>query len=53
MWDLKTKVIALIIGTIANIPKSFIKYVNNKPGKHNIKYIKQQYWVQHTYFEKY
>jgi hypothetical protein len=37
MWNLKTKVIALIIGTIVTIPKSFIRCVNNIPGKHDMK----------------
>jgi len=37
MWNLKTEIIALIIGTTATIPKSFIKYVNNIPGKHDTK----------------
>jgi hypothetical protein len=37
MWNLKTEIIALIIGMTATISKSFIKYVNNVPGKHDIK----------------
>jgi hypothetical protein len=53
MWNLKTKVIAFTIGMFAIIPKSFIKFVNNTPGKHNMKYIEQPYCVLHTYFEKY
>jgi membrane-bound lytic murein transglycosylase B len=39
MWDLKTKVVALIIGATETIPKSFRKYANNVPGKHDIKEI--------------
>jgi hypothetical protein len=37
MWNLKTIVIALMIETIAAIPKSFIKYVKDIPGKHDLK----------------
>jgi len=35
--EFKIKVIALIIRTIATIPKSFIKLVKNIAGKHNMK----------------
>jgi len=34
MWNVKTKV---IIGTTETISKSFRKYVNNIPGKHEVK----------------
>jgi hypothetical protein len=37
MWNLKAKVVALIIGATGTISKSFRKYVNNIPGKHDIK----------------
>jgi hypothetical protein len=37
MCNLKSKVIALITGADATIPKSFRKYVNNIPGKHDVK----------------
>ena len=39
MWNLKTKVVALIIGATGTIPKAFRKYANNVPGKHDIKEI--------------
>jgi len=37
MWNVKTKVIAVIIGATGTISKSFRKYVSNIPGKHEVK----------------
>jgi len=37
MWNVKTKVISVIIGATGTISKSFRKYVSNKPGKHEVK----------------
>ena len=37
MWDVKTKVISVIIGTTGTISKSFRKYVSNIPGNHEVK----------------
>jgi len=37
MWKVKTKVIPVIIGATGTISKSFRKYVNNIPGKHEVK----------------
>jgi len=37
MWNVTTKVIQVIIRTTGTISKSFRKYVNNIPGKHEIK----------------
>ena len=37
MWNVKTKMIPVIIGATGTISKSFIKYVSNKPGKHEVK----------------
>ena len=37
MWNVKAKVIPVIIGATGNIPKSFRKYVSNIPGKHEDK----------------
>jgi len=37
MWNVKTKVIPVIIGTTGTISKSFRKYVNNIPGNHEVK----------------
>jgi len=33
MWNVKTKVIPVIIGATGTISKLFIKYVSNIPGK--------------------
>jgi hypothetical protein len=37
MWNVKTKVIPVIIGTTGTISKSFKKYVSNIPGNHEVK----------------
>ena len=37
MWNVKTKVIPVIIGATGTISKSFRKYVSNIPGKHELK----------------
>jgi len=37
MWNVKTKVIPVIIGATGIISKSFRKYVSNIPGKHEVK----------------
>ena len=37
MWNVKTKVIPVVIGAIGTISKSFRKYVSNIPGKHEVK----------------
>ena len=37
MWNVKTKVIPVIIGATGIISKSFRKYVNNIQGKHEVK----------------
>jgi len=37
MWNVKTKVIPVIMGETGTISKSFRKYVNNLPGKHEVK----------------
>jgi len=52
MWNVKTKVIPVIIGATGTISKSFRKYVSNIPGKQR-NYRKQPYWALHTYFGKY
>ena len=36
-WNIKTKVIPVIIGTTGTISKSFRNYVRNIPGKHEVK----------------
>jgi len=37
MWNVKAKVIPVIIGVTGTISKSFRKYVSNIPGKHEVK----------------
>ena len=37
MWNIKTKVIPVIIGATGTISKSFRKYVSNIQGKHEVK----------------
>jgi len=37
MWNVKIKVIPVIIGATGTISKSFRKYVSNIPGKYEVK----------------
>ena len=37
MWNVRTKVIPVIIGATGTISKSFRKYVSNIPGNHEVK----------------
>jgi len=37
MWNVKTKVIPVIIGATGTASKSFRKHVSNIPGKHEVK----------------
>jgi len=37
MWNVKTRVIPVIIGATGTISKSFRKYVSDIPGSHDIK----------------
>jgi len=37
MWNVKTKVIPVIIGATGTISNSFRKYVSDIPGKHEVK----------------
>jgi len=37
MWNVKPKVIPVIIGAIVTTSKSFRKYVSNMPGNHEVK----------------
>jgi len=37
IWNVKTKVIPVIIGVTGTISKSFRKYVSKIPGKHKVK----------------
>jgi len=54
MWNVKTKVIPVIIVATWTISKTFRKYVSKLPGSmKSINYRKQPYWALHTYFGKY
>jgi hypothetical protein len=37
MWNVKTRVIPVIIGATGTISKSFRKQVSNVPGNHEVK----------------
>jgi hypothetical protein len=37
MWNVKTRVIPVIIGVIGTISKSFRKYVSSIPGNHEVR----------------
>ena len=37
VWNVKTKVIAVIRGATGTISKTFIKHVSNIPGNHEVK----------------
>ena len=37
MWNVKTKVIPVIVGATGSISKSFRKYMINIPGNHEVK----------------
>jgi len=37
MWNVKRKVMPVIIGATGTISKSLRKYVSNIPGKHEVK----------------
>jgi hypothetical protein len=49
MWNVKTKVIPVIIGATGTISNSFKKYVNNTKLRN---YRKQPYWALHTHWGK-
>jgi hypothetical protein len=37
MWNVKARVIPVVIGATGTISKSFRKYVSNIPGNHDVK----------------
>ena len=41
MWNVKTKVIPVVIGATGTISKTFRKYVSNIQGKHEVKEIQK------------
>jgi hypothetical protein len=42
MWNVKTKVIPVIIGATGTISKSFRKYVSNIPRNHQVKELQKR-----------
>jgi hypothetical protein len=42
MWNIKTRVIPVIIGATGTIWKSFRKYVSNIPGNHDVRELRKQ-----------
>jgi hypothetical protein len=53
MWNVKAKVIPVIIGMAETIIMSFRKHVSNIPGNHKVNELQiQPYWALHTYFGK-
>jgi len=53
MWNVKAKVIPVIIGATGTISKSLRQYLSNIPGKHEIKELqKQPCWTLHAYCGK-
>jgi hypothetical protein len=53
MWNIKTRVIPVIIGATGTISKSFRKYVSTIRGNHELgNYRKLPYWALHTYYGK-
>jgi len=47
MWNVKTKVIPVIIGVTGTIPKPFRKYVSNIPGKYDVKELQENSHIGH------
>ena len=47
MWNVKTKVIPVIIGATGAISKSFRKYMSNIPGKHEVKELYENSHIGH------
>jgi len=53
-WNVKTKLVPVIIGATGTISQSFRKYVSNIPGKHEVKELqKRAILALHAYFGKY
>jgi len=47
MWNVKTKVIPVIIGATGTVSKSFRKYVSNIPGNHEVKELQKIFGTAH------
>jgi len=53
MWNVKAKVIPVIIRAAGTISKSLRQYLSNIPGKQEIRGLQNQpYWSLHTYCGK-
>jgi hypothetical protein len=53
MWNVKTKVISVVIRATGTISKAFRKYVSNILETIKLRnYKKQPYWALHTYCGK-
>ena len=49
LWNVKTKMMPVVIGATGTIAKSFRKYVSNIPGNMKSRnYRKQSNWALHT-----
>jgi adenine-specific DNA methylase len=54
MWNVKTKVIPVIIGATGIVSKSFRKHLNKITKNATTRYYrKQPHWAMSTYFGKY
>jgi hypothetical protein len=42
MWNVKAKIVSVIIGATGTISKSLTQYLSNMPGKHEIKEIRKK-----------
>jgi hypothetical protein len=51
MWNVKARVIPVIIGATGTISKPFRKYVSNIPGNHDVREL-QKTAILDTYFGK-
>jgi len=47
MWNVKTKVIAVIIGATGTVSKSLRKYLSNIPGKYKVKELTENSHIVH------
>jgi hypothetical protein len=53
MWNIKTRVIPVIIGATGTISKSFRKYVSTIPGNHDVRELQKTAILGTAqYFEK-
>ena len=47
MWNVKARVIPVIIGATGTISKSFSKYVSDIPGNHDVKELQKTAIIGH------